>query len=203
MAEAWRSKPFPQTVACQICTLELTIPSAEVIPFLSCEACGATPCARLCGRWFASEQGAAKHTLSCGRMAARKPKPPASPPTRAARRTAPQSAQSLRARACAVAAGDELRREPVEVSGRLDRAAAGAAEVAVVQERDYSIRGAAVGEACREAAVAGAEDHDAGTRLVQVQRCCDSRPAFSIVVLGPPFLANVGAHGCDRGLPGV
>ena len=44
MAEAWRSKPFPQTVSCQICTLELTIPSAEVIPFLSCEACGATPC---------------------------------------------------------------------------------------------------------------------------------------------------------------
>ena len=79
MAEAWRSKPFPQTVSCQICTLELTIPSPEVIPFLSCEACGATPCARLCGRWFASEQGAAKHTLSCGRMAARKPKPPVSP----------------------------------------------------------------------------------------------------------------------------
>ena len=83
MAEAWRSKPFPQTVSCQICTLELTIPSPEVIPFLSCEACGATPCARLCGRWFASEQGAAKHTLSCGRMAARKPKPPASPPRQA------------------------------------------------------------------------------------------------------------------------
>ena len=83
MAEAWRSKPFPQTVACQICTLELTIPSPEVIPFLSCEACGATPCARLCGRWFASEQGAAKHTLSCGRMAARKPKPPSSPPRQA------------------------------------------------------------------------------------------------------------------------
>ena len=83
MAEAWRSKPFPQTVACQICTLELTIPSAEVIPFLSCEACGATPCARLCGRWFASEQGAAKHTLSCGRMASKKPKPPASPPRQA------------------------------------------------------------------------------------------------------------------------
>ena len=79
MAEAWRSKPFPQTVSCQICTLELTIPSPEVIPFLSCEACGATPCARLCGRWFASEQGAAKHTLSCGRMAARKPKAPVSP----------------------------------------------------------------------------------------------------------------------------
>ena len=72
MAEAWRSKPFPQTVSCQICTLELTIPSPEVIPFLSCEACGATPCARLCGWWFASEQGAAKHTLSCGRMAARR-----------------------------------------------------------------------------------------------------------------------------------
>ena len=79
MAEAWRSKPFPQTVSCQICTLELTIPSPEVIPFLSCEACGATPCARLCGRWFASEQGAAKHTLSCGRMASKKPKPPVSP----------------------------------------------------------------------------------------------------------------------------
>ena len=112
MAEAWRSKPFPQTVACQICTLELTIPSPEVIPFLSCEACGATPCARLCGRWFASEQGAAKHTLSCGRMAARKPKPPASPPRQAStlpvhgcwkvplpRRRRPSSRRPCRARA--------------------------------------------------------------------------------------------------------
>lgn len=81
MAEVWRARPFPQTVNCQVCTMEMTIPSPEVIPFLSCEACGATPCGRLCGRWFASEQGAAKHTLSCGRQSRKSamPKPPVSP----------------------------------------------------------------------------------------------------------------------------
>ena len=118
---------------------------------------------------------------------------------RAGREQAAERAARRRARA--VAPGEELTRKPIEVLRRLDRVAAGAAEVAVVQER-YSIRGAAVGEACREAAVAGAEDDDAAPRLVQVQRCGDSRPAFSIVVLGPSLLAHECAHGCNRGLPG-
>ena len=72
---------------------------------------------------------------------------------RAGREQAAERAARRRPRA--VAAGDKLRREAVEVSRRLDRVAAGAAEVAVVQERYDSLRGAAVGEASREAAVAG------------------------------------------------
>ncbi|KAK7234639.1 hypothetical protein SO694_00191034 [Aureococcus anophagefferens] len=84
--EPWRSESFPMTVACGVCTVEMVVDSPDVIPFLACDVCGSTPCGRLCGKWFQNEDGATKHTMSCGRAprrAARRRVARASPPRRA------------------------------------------------------------------------------------------------------------------------